>query len=41
VFGERYGGDMAFISRCTFLTTILSLVTIPVMVQVMGWFIAG
>jgi len=41
VFGERYGGDMAFISRCTFLTTILSLVTIPAMVQVMGWFIGG
>ena len=37
VFGEKYGGDRAFISRCTFLSTVLSLVTIPVIVQVMGW----
>jgi predicted permease len=41
MFGERYGGDMAFISRCTFLTTVLSLATIPAMVQVMGWLIGG
>jgi predicted permease len=41
MFGERYGGDMACISRCTFLTTALSLVTIPAMIQVMGRFIGG
>jgi predicted permease len=39
IFGERYGGDRAFISRCTFLTTALSLLTLPVIVKLMGRFL--
>jgi predicted permease len=35
VFVETYGGDRVFASRCTFLSTALSLATIPLVVNVM------
>jgi len=39
VFAEKYDGDRAFVSRCTFLTTALSILTIPIMVKVMERFL--
>lgn len=39
VFTEKYGGDRAFVSRCTFLTTALSLATLPVMLELLARFV--
>lgn len=35
LFTERYGGDRAFVSRCLFVSTALSLLTLPFIVRVM------
>lgn len=39
VFAEKYGGDRAFVSRCTFLTTVLSLATLPAVLKVLERFV--
>ncbi len=33
VFAEKFNGNRAAISRCTFLTTVLSMLTIPLVVS--------
>jgi predicted permease len=40
VFVETYGGDQVFVSRCTFISTALSLATIPLVVTLMEWALA-
>jgi len=37
-FAEKYGSDRAFVSRCTFLSTLLSILTIPLVVKVLERF---
>lgn len=35
VFAEKYNGNRSLASRCTFLTTVLSMVTIPVVISLL------
>ncbi|WP_005033638.1 AEC family transporter [Holophaga foetida] len=37
-FAEKYGSDRAFVSRCTFLSTLLSILTIPLVVKILERF---
>lgn len=39
IFAERYGGDADLASRCVFLSTLFSVVTIPMMVWILKMFI--
>lgn len=38
VFAEKYNGDKTAASKCAFLSTILSMVTIPVIIQIISLF---
>lgn len=39
IFAERYGGDADLASRCVFLSTLFSVVTIPLLVWILRLFI--